>query len=87
VDPTDSKRALFGAENDLFLTEDGFESYNKIVNRPARDSKHASDIVFAPSDPSVVYAIMVGLDLYKSTDSGNTFTKLLNLRDDVLESD
>ena len=85
VDPANAKRVIYGSENDLYVTEDGFDSSKKIIDRPGQDSKHASDVVFAPSDPSVVYAIMVGYDLYKSADSGKTFIKLINLRDDVLE--
>jgi hypothetical protein len=84
VDPVDSKRVIYGSENDLYITQDGFNSFQKVIDRPSRDSKHVSDVVFAPSDPNIVYAVMVGYDLYKSTDSGGAFTKLLNLRDDVL---
>jgi photosystem II stability/assembly factor-like uncharacterized protein len=84
VDPANSERVFFGTGNDLSLTEDGFKTGKKVITGSIRDTKHFSDVVFAPSDPKTVYAIAVGYDLYKSTDSGETFTKLGNLRQDVL---
>ena len=57
-------------------------SDKKIVDIPGEN--HVTDIVFSPTEPSIVYAIGVGYDLYKSTDSGESFTKIVNLRTDVL---
>jgi hypothetical protein len=45
-----------------------------------------SDIVFAPSDPTVIWLIADGYLLYKSSDSGATFTLIKNLRSDVLNA-
>ena len=66
------------------MTTDGFDTQRKVEDRPEQDSKDFYDIVFAPSDSSVVYAIAVGYDFYKSTDSGESFEKLTNFREDVL---
>lgn len=85
VDPQDSKRVFFGIGNDLYVTNDGFRTSNRLTSRTSRETVHFSDIVFAPSDPAIIYAIAVGYDLYKSTDSGETFAKIINLREDVLE--
>lgn len=85
ADPGDPQKVLFGMMNDLHITKDGFKSHEVIINRPTQDSKHASDIVFSQSNPKIVYAIFVGLDLYKSTDGGESFIYLLNLRKDVLD--
>ena len=44
------------------------------------------DIEFAPSDASVVYVATKGYYIYKSTDSGLTWSHLINLRSDgILE--
>ena len=38
-------------------------------------------IVFAPSDPNIVYVASRHYCIYKSTDGGDTFTQVVNLRD------
>ena len=43
-------------------------------------------IAFAPSDPSIVYVGAVGLLIYKSTDAGETFTLVADLRNGVLNA-
>ena len=48
------------------------------------EGRHPADIVIVPSDSNIVYVIDIGYDLYKSVDGGKTFTKLVNLREDVL---
>lgn len=44
------------------------------------------DIVFAPSDPSVVYAATEGYLVYRSADAGATWTLMANVRRDVLNA-
>ena len=44
------------------------------------------DLVFAPSNPSIVWAITQGYVLYKSTNGGASFTQSSNLRDEVLNA-
>ena len=43
-----------------------------------------NDIVFAPSDPTIIYVAATGYLLYRSTDSGASFTLIKNIRTQVL---
>lgn len=49
------------------------------------EGRHPADIAIAPSDSNIVYAIDIGYDVYKSVDGGRTFTKIVNIREDVLK--
>ena len=80
--PDNFDRVLFSRVGGVYLTEDGLQTETKVINVEGR---HPSDIEIAPSDSNIVYVIDVGYDLYKSVDSGKTFTKLVNLREDVLK--
>jgi len=80
VFPDDSERLLFSKVDGVYLSEDGLLTETKVIDVTGR---HPSDIAIAPSDSSIVYAIDVGYDVYKSVDGGRTFTKLVNLREDV----
>jgi len=71
---------LFSKVDGVYLSEDGLETETKVIDVAGR---HPSDIAIAPSDSTIVYAIDVGYDVYKSVDAGSTFTKLVNLREDV----
>jgi photosystem II stability/assembly factor-like uncharacterized protein len=91
VSPADKDRILFGMGPDVHLSTDGLDSYNRVIAIEPVGDKHVSDIVFSPSDPDIVYAIFTGAypdnpgyDLYKSMDAGNSFSKIANLREDVL---
>jgi photosystem II stability/assembly factor-like uncharacterized protein len=80
--PDDPNRVLFSKVDGVYLSEDGLQTETKVIDVKGR---HPSDIAIAPSNSSIVYAIDVGYDLYKSVDGGRTFTKIVNLREDVLE--
>lgn len=82
VSPQDVDRVLFGQIDGLYLSTDGLGTSNRVL---ASDER-MSDLVFAPSNPSIVYAITQGYVLYKSTDEGDSFTQIKNLRNDVLNS-
>jgi hypothetical protein len=75
---------------DVVLSTDGLNSFNSVISLERIGDKHVSDIVFAPSDPNIVYVIFTGAldnpgyDFYKSVDGGNSFSKIANLREDVL---
>lgn len=75
-------RVLFSKIDGVYLSEDGLQTETKVIDVKGR---HPSDIAIAPSDSNIVYAIDIGYDLYKSVDGGKTFTKIVNLREDVLE--
>ena len=82
VSPQNSDRVLYGQIDGLYLSTDGLETNSRILS----SEETMSDLVFAPSDPSIVYAITQGYTLYKSTDAGDTFALVRNLRDDVLNA-
>jgi len=80
ISPDDANRVLFSKFNSLYLTTDGFGTEAKVIDT----TESMSDVVFAPSNTSVAYAVTIGYDVYRSVDSGASFSKLVNLRDDVL---
>ena len=91
VSPVDKNRILFGKGADLYLSTDGLATEIKVVEVEEVEDIHFADIVFSPNDPNIVYAITTGAypytsgyNLYKSTDAGESFIKISNLRDDIL---
>ena len=80
VSPQNSNRVLFGQIDGLYFSSDGLATRSKVLSTGER----MSDLVFAPSHPSIVYAITQGYVLYSSTNGGATFTKLKDLRNEVL---
>ena len=84
VAPHDNNIVLFGRTDGLFISTDEFYSRKKVI--PINESTlRLSDVVFAPSSPSIVYAVVQGgYTIYRSIDGGHTFTNLGNLREDVL---
>jgi len=87
MSPSDPDRVLFGRSDGLYLSTDGLETDTKVsdIGISVRGFGHVCDIAFAPSDNRIVYMISLGYNVYKSTDSGKNFTKIANLRDDVLD--
>jgi hypothetical protein len=83
VSPDDSNKVVYSNIGGLYFSSDGLATGNQVIMFTETE-KHVSDIVFAPSDSSVVYVITVGYDFYKSIDGGLNFSKIVNLRDDVL---
>jgi photosystem II stability/assembly factor-like uncharacterized protein len=67
---------------------DGLQTHSRLVTTSVPPGHFRDppfhDIVFAPSDPSVVYAATEGYLLYKSTDAGATWTLMANIRAEVL---
>ena len=82
VSPQNSNRVLFGQVDGLYFSSDGLATRSKVLSTGER----MSDLVFAPSNPSIVYAITQGYVLYSSTNGGATFTRLKDLRNDVLNA-
>ncbi len=83
IHPTNSNIVLFSKEGDLYKSRSGIHTsnindtaYTKVASFPHR----IKNIVFAPSDPSIVYVSTRGYRVYKSTDGGNTFTLIGKLR-------
>ena len=80
ISPVDSNWVLFAKVDGLYLSKDGLKSEKKVFDI----DNTISDVVFAPTNPNIVYVIQNGFIFYKSTDAGESFTKMINLRDDVL---
>ena len=78
MSPADQNLVLFEQNGMLYRSTDGLANYVQVLNSTER----INDIEFAPSDPTVVYAAAEGYDVFRSTDSGATFTLLVNLRSD-----
>ena len=83
VSPSDDQRVLYGGSSVLYLTTDGFATAPTTV-LSAGDT--ITDIVFAPSDPTIAYAVARGYLVYKSTDSGASFSLVKNIRSEVLNN-
>ncbi|MCH7478751.1 MAG: hypothetical protein IIA14_11715 [SAR324 cluster bacterium] len=81
VSPSDANLVLYAGTETLSRSTDGLSSTPTTV-LTAADT--ITDIVFAPSDPTIVYVIADGYNFYKSSDSGATFSSGKNLRTDVL---
>jgi photosystem II stability/assembly factor-like uncharacterized protein len=64
----------------IYKSDDGLESYSDVLNL----QKVVLDIEFAPSNPEIVYAACEGYDIYKSSDAGSTWIKLVNLRSEII---
>lgn len=85
VSPIDPNRVLFSKVDGLYLSTDGLQTESQVITVTDTTGKgHISDVVFAPADNNIVYVITAGYNFYKSTDAGETFTKIINLRDEVL---
>ena len=80
VSPADAQLVLYAGYSTLYRSTDGLASYEPVLSAPAK----IDDIVFAPSDPTIVYVAATGYLLYKSTDSGASFTLMKNIRSGVL---
>ncbi len=91
VSPADSNIVIFrnSHQTSLFRSTDGLRTYNEVVTTEGASTASGErfafeDIVFAPSDPSRVYAATTGLRVYRSDDGGATFTLMKNIRSEVL---
>jgi len=101
IDPRDPRRlfvaasgSLFnpGGERGVYLSTDAGQSWTRVLS-PATDTTGATEVVFDPSDPQRMFAVMwdhrrqpnlrsysgVGSGLYRSTDGGGTWQRLDSL--------
>ena len=99
VHPDDSNTVLVAAEGPLwsaggdrgvYRTEDGGESWERVLE--VDDATGATDVLFHPTDPSIVYAATyerrrtpwsflagaAGSGIHKSTDGGQTWREITN---------
>ncbi len=91
VSPADPNIVIFrdSRQTSLYRSTDGLLKYNKVVTTDGlSDDPNVrfafEDIVFAPSDPNIVYAATTGLLVYKSVNAGVSFTLMKNIRSGVL---
>ncbi|KYK23798.1 hypothetical protein AYK24_00770 [Thermoplasmatales archaeon SG8-52-4] len=83
VFPDDSNKVIYSNINGVFLSTDGLETNDQVI-KITEGQNHVADIVISTANTSIVYIVTVGYDFYKSIDSGTSFTKIINLRDEVL---
>ena len=91
VSPADANVVIFrnSAQTSLFRSSDGLRTYSEVATTEGLSNDQVErfafeDVVFAPSDPSIVYAATTGLLVYKSVDAGASFTLMRNIRFEVL---
>ena len=81
ISTEDPLRVLFVAnQRTIKLSTDGLTSSLQVITMDA----NIGEIVFAPSDPTIVYTVTDGLVVYRSDDAGASFTQIVNIRSDVL---
>jgi photosystem II stability/assembly factor-like uncharacterized protein len=78
ISPSDPDVLVFSESEKVYRSVNGLQSYNLVLTAMDR----VDDIEFAPSKPSVVYLATKGYHIYKSTNSGLTWSNLINLRSD-----
>jgi hypothetical protein len=76
ISPSDPDILLFCEGEKVYRSANGLQSQDLVLTALDR----VDDIEFAPSKPSLVYLATKGYHIYKSTDSGVTWSHLINLR-------
>jgi hypothetical protein len=76
ISPSDPDVILFCEGEKAYHSANGLQSHDLVLTAMDR----IDDIEFAPSKPSLVYLATKGYHIYKSTDSGLTWSYLINLR-------
>jgi hypothetical protein len=76
ISPSDPDVVLFCEDYKVYRSANGLQSQDLVLTAMDR----VDDIEFAPSKPSLVYLATKGYHIYKSTDSGLTWSHLTNLR-------
>ena len=80
VSPVDPNLVLFASFSDVRRSTNGLSTVQVVLTTPST----VREIVFALSDPNVVYAEIDGYVLYRSDDAGLTWRLVVNVRDEVL---
>ncbi len=84
ISPADKDLVLFTSSGKLYRSTDGLATIDNNGQPVLTTSNQINDIEFSPSNPNIVYLAEVGYNIWKSTDSGKTFSLLVNLRTDVI---
>nr|MBA2537835.1 hypothetical protein [Actinomycetota bacterium] len=69
VNPSDGKRVLLAATDGLALSRDGGTTWKQVLAL----SPGAGPVAWAPSEPSIAYAVGLDAILYTTTDGGLTW--------------
>jgi len=77
VFPQDPNKLLFSRGGPLSLSTDGLKNYSDVVTV----KEPIGDIEIFAKNPKIVYMAASGLEIYKSTDGGESFKKVADLRD------
>lgn len=77
ISPHNPRIAIFANGRQVFKTNDGLMTRKEVFQVP--ENGGLDDIEFS-SDPNIIYAAGDGYRIYKSTDGGNSFIQIANLR-------
>jgi photosystem II stability/assembly factor-like uncharacterized protein len=76
ISPSDPDFVIFSEGEKVYRSANGLQSYNLVLTALDR----VDDIEFALSKPDLVYLVTKGYHIYKSTDTGLSWSHLINLR-------
>ena len=80
VSSADSNLVIYASFDQLWRSTDGLQTASPVME----NVQQIREIVFAPSNPNVVYAESDGYVVYRSDNAGITWRQLVHGRDDVL---
>ena len=88
VSPADPNLVIFASQSQIRRSTDAMATVQTITTAPQPPGHFRQapfqQIVFAPSDPRIVYAVTEGYLVYRSENSGATFELMANVRAEVL---
>jgi len=79
VSPQDSNTVFMSHTNELSKSIDGGTNWTKVLTGEA--NTNITKMVFAPTNPDIIYVATDHYFIFKSTDGGDAFTEAANLRD------
>lgn len=87
IHPTNSQIIFYTGTTSIMRSTNGLQTSTAVFTDAGLDaSQQMMDIEISLSNPNVVWACAKGYYIYKSTDGGNSFTKISAIRDSVYQS-
>jgi len=84
VSPFDPNLVAYSSRDKLYISTNGLKTSKMVLQYDTSvDKAIITDIVFSKTDENVMYAGGPGLRIYKSTDKGQSFVKVANLREKI----